>query len=105
MERRPNARSVVKTGGTAKEQAEAEDVTRDPYGDARTQPVSKDRHQRIAEADRTAGLEGIPGITAPEPAESEEAREEEFRRAEISGDRLASRGDAVKARTERRSKP
>lgn len=103
MKRQPSAPSVVKTGGIAKEGAEAEDVTRDTYGDTQTRPVSKSRDARIAEADRTAGAQGIPGVAVPEPAESEQAREEEFRRAEISGDRLPSRGDAVKARAERRS--
>jgi hypothetical protein len=101
MKRRTNARSVVKTGGIAKEGAETEDVTRDTYGDTQTRPASKNRHERIAEADRTAGAQGIPGVAVPELGESEQVREKEFRRAELSGDRLASRGDAVKARTRR----
>jgi hypothetical protein len=103
MKRRPSGRSVVKTGGIAKEVAEANDVTRDTYGDSQSQPVSKSREARIADADRAAGAQGIPGVAVPEPGEPEQTREREFRRAEISGDRLASRGDAVKARREPRS--
>jgi hypothetical protein len=102
MKKRSNARSVVKSGGIAKGQAEAEDVTRDTHGETQNRPGGRSRRARIADADRTAGAEGIPGVAVPESTQSEQAREDEFRRAEISGDRLASRGDAAKARTERR---
>lgn len=97
--------SIVKTGGVANQDAETEDVTRDTYGYSQPQPIDQNREQRIIEADRSAAALGVPGVTIPEPpAEQpapapEESRDEEFRRAEIAGDRTASRRDAEKLRT------
>lgn len=75
-------------------------MTRDTYGYAQPQPVAKDRGKRLAEAERAAEAAGIPGIAIPDPPVSQsadiEARDEEVRRTEISGDRIASRRNAEK---------
>lgn len=112
--------SIVKTGGVANQDAETEDVTRDTYGYSQPQPIDQNREQRISEADRSAAALGVPGVAIPESpateqpapaaapqragvrgggAAPEESRDEEFRRAEIAGDRTASRRDAEKLRT------
>jgi hypothetical protein len=97
MSTKPNRASVVKSGGIAQEPADVEDVTRDTYG---PQPVGRDRGKRLAEAERAAGASGIPGVAIPEPPVFQpadiKARDEEVRRTEISGDRVASRRDAEK---------
>ena len=99
---RPATRSVVKTGGIAKEAADAEDVTRDTYGETQAQRGSTSRDTRIANAERTAEAAGIPGIVLPDPHQAGQAAEETFRRTQISGDRVASRYDAAKAAKKRR---
>jgi hypothetical protein len=89
---------VVKKGGKAKGDIEAGDVTRDTYGFSETVAQRRSRGRRTAEADRAAGAAGMPGAATPEvsaPGEGGEAASEaEFRRAEVAGDRTASRRDA-----------
>jgi hypothetical protein len=96
---------VVKKGGKAKD-IEAGDVTRDTYGFSETVTERRSRDQRTAEADRAAGAAGMPGAATPEafgPGEgAEAAREAELRRAEIAGDRTASRRDADAVRASRK---
>lgn len=102
MSEKPRHPSIVKTGGIADEPAEVEDVTRDTYGNAQPKPVARDRGKRLAEAERAAEAVGIPGIAIPDPPVSQpadiKARDDEVRRTEISGDRVASRQDAEKIR-------
>jgi hypothetical protein len=93
---------IVKKGGVANEDAEIGDVTRDTYGFAEGHPVRDRPDERIAEADRAAGAVGVPGVAPPESDESEKAREEEFRDAEVAGDRTASRRDVEKVVTPQR---
>lgn len=91
----------MQQGGIAHEPDEVEDVTRDTYGEAQ-RPVAKDRGKRLAEAEREAEAAGIPGISIPEPPVSQSAditaRDEEVRRTEISGDRIAPRHDVERVR-------
>jgi len=99
-------RDVVKKGGVAREDADVEDVTRDTYGSVATGPVAEKRHERIARADRAAGSAGVAGVKIPESREPEpvdDARlEEEHRRTEHTGDRMAPRRDAERLRALRR---
>jgi hypothetical protein len=62
MARKTTRESVVKPGAIAHEPSNAEDVTRDTYGNSRPAPVSGDKGRRVAEADRAAAAAGIPGI-------------------------------------------
>jgi hypothetical protein len=106
MSKKPSRPSIVKQGGIAEEPSEVEDVTRDTYGYSQPQPVGKDRGKRLAEAERAAGAAGIPGVAIPESPVPQTAdikeRDEEVRRTEISGDRIASRHDAEKIRSKTR---
>ena len=105
MSAKPNQKNVVKQGGIAKDASETEDVTRDTYGDAQPQAVGRDRSQRLADADRAAAAAGIPGVAVPEPnsigspTSDTQARDEEVRQADVSGDRVASRRDVEKLRS------
>jgi hypothetical protein len=106
MAKKRNRTSVVKQGGIAREPSNTEDVTRDTYGDSQPNPVRDDPDERIAEADRAAAAVGIPGVAVPEPetvAETAEAqgRDDQVRQTNISGDRVASRGDSEKLRSKR----
>jgi hypothetical protein len=65
--------------------------------------VNKNADKRVAEADRAAAAAGIPGVAVPESetvsqTPDAQARDEEVWRAEVSGDRIASRRDAEKIR-------
>ena len=97
----------MKQGGIAREPADTEDVTRDTYGYSQAHPTRKDRRQRLADADRAAAAAGIPGIAIPDSesvasrASDTDARDEEVRQTDISGDRVASRRDAEKLRRAR----
>ena len=96
---------IVKTGGVAKEDAETGDVTRDTYGFGEGQSVKKSPEERISEADRAAAARDVPGVAVPGAAaseRSEDIRENEFRRAEITGDRTASRRDVRNLQTPNR---
>ncbi len=55
-------RDAVKTGGVARTDADAEDVSRDTYGFAESEPDKPTREERFAEAERAAEESGIPGI-------------------------------------------
>jgi hypothetical protein len=102
MTKRSSRESVVKQGGIAQEPSNAEDVTRDTYGDSKPAPVNKDREKRAAEANRAAAAAGIPGVTVPEPpSEAEGAQDEQSRGTDDSGDRIASRHDVQKLRARR----
>jgi YHS domain-containing protein len=57
---------VVRRGGVAKEDAEAEDVARDTYGDASPAATASSREERIGNANRAAEQAGIPGVDVPE---------------------------------------
>jgi YHS domain-containing protein len=59
---------VVRRGGVAKDDAEAEDVTRDTYGVPSPTATRDSREERIADADRAAERAGIPGVDVPESA-------------------------------------
>jgi hypothetical protein len=103
MAKNQTRKNVVKQGGIAREPSDTEDVTRDTYGHARPHPVNKDADKRVAEADRAAAAAGIPGVAVPESETvpqipDTQARDEDVRRAEISGDRIASRHDVEKIR-------
>jgi hypothetical protein len=93
MARKSDRESVVKRGGIAREPANAEDVTRDTYGDSQPAPVGKDTDRRVAEADRTAAAAGIPGVAVPEPESAPEAAEEQQLTTAETSDRVASRQD------------
>jgi hypothetical protein len=103
-----NQKNVVKQGGVAKDASETEDVTRDTYGFTQPDAPRKDRSQRLADANRAAASAGIPGVAFPErelevsSRSDEQARDEEVRRAEISGDRVASRRDVEKLKSKGR---
>jgi hypothetical protein len=60
------ADSVVKKGGIARAEADAEDVTRDTYGFSESDPPAPTPEERFAEAERVAAAEGIPGIVTPD---------------------------------------
>ena len=68
-EKRKHDADVVLRGGIAQEGAETENVTRDTYGFDEAEPVSPDPAERLAEANRAAEEQGIPGITMPETSE------------------------------------
>jgi hypothetical protein len=96
--------SVVKQGGIAREPSNAEDVTRDTYGDSRPTPVNRDKAKRAEEASRAAAAAGIPGVAVPETASEAagvEAQDEQSRSTDESGDRIASRQDVKKLRAKR----
>lgn len=57
---------VVRRGGVAKEDAEAEDVTRDTYGFPSAAPTPNNREERVANANRAAEQAGMPGVDVPE---------------------------------------
>jgi hypothetical protein len=71
---RKKPESVVKKGGIARDDAEAEDVTRDTYGyDQPEEPGPERTHdERIAEANRTAAALGAPNLAVPDSGEVEE---------------------------------
>jgi hypothetical protein len=50
MAKQSNRESVVKRGGMAREPSDAEDVTRDTYGDLKPAPVNRDKEKRAADA-------------------------------------------------------
>jgi hypothetical protein len=101
MVRKSNRESVVKRGGIADEPSNAEDVTRDTYGDSRPTPPSRDQRRRVAEADRAAAAAGIPGVTVPEPEGASPRMDEQPRTTDESSDRVASRQDVERLRTKR----
>jgi hypothetical protein len=104
MARKSSRESVVKQGGIAQEPSNAEDVTRDTYGDSKPAPVNKDKEKRVAEASRAAAAAGIPGVAVPETASetaSAQAQDEQSRSTDESGDRIASRQDMEKLRSKR----
>jgi hypothetical protein len=106
MKKKKRDNSVVKSGGIAPQQADTEDVTRDTYGYAEAEPIAQKRDERVAEADRTASALGLPGADVPEASTSDEStakrRAEEYRRAEVAGDRTAPPQDVEKLRARRR---
>jgi YHS domain-containing protein len=57
---------VVRRGGVAKDDAEAEDITRDTYGIPSPAVMSDSREERIANADRAAEQARMPGVDVPE---------------------------------------
>ena len=61
-----NRHSVVKQGGIARDPSDAEDVSRDTYGDPRPAPRRKRREERVSQASRAAAAAGIPGVAMPE---------------------------------------
>jgi hypothetical protein len=65
MAKQSNRESVVKRGGMAREPSDAEDVTRDTYGDLKPAPVNRDKEKRAAEASRLAAAAGIPVSSCP----------------------------------------
>jgi hypothetical protein len=76
--------SVVRRGGVATSDAEAEDVTRDTHGLPLPTRTARDREERIANADRAAEQAGMPGVDLPEsPFEVKErvGREEPKRKS------------------------
>jgi hypothetical protein len=114
---------IVKAGGVANEDAEIGDVTRDTYGFGEARSVKENPNERMSEADRAAGALGVPGVAVPAPPSSDrseqereepgrsparveevgrEEKEDEFRRAEIAGDRMASPRDVAKLQREGR---
>jgi hypothetical protein len=104
MAKQSSRDSVVKQGGIAREPSNAEDVTRDTYGDSKPAPVSRDKEKRAAEANRAAAAAGMPGVAVPETgpeAASVEAQDEQGRSTDESGDRIASRPDVEKLRPKR----
>jgi len=104
MAKQSNRESVVKRGGIAQEPANAEDVTRDTYGDSKPVPVNRDKKKRAAEANRAAAAAGIPGVTVPESASEAavaQAQDEQSQSTDESGDRIASRQDVERLRPKR----
>lgn len=108
MSKKPNRRSVVKQGGIAPERSDADEVSRDTYGYAERSPVDEDRGKRLADADRAAAEAGLPGAAVPdteepagEPSDVEAWRDEEARRTDTTGDRVAARRDVEKLRSKR----
>jgi hypothetical protein len=104
MAKRSSRESVVKQGGIAQEPSNAEDVTRDTYGDSKPAPVNRDKEKRAAEANRAAAAAGIPGVAVPEiasEAASVQAQDEPSQSTGESGDRIASRQDMEKLRPKR----
>jgi hypothetical protein len=96
-----NSNSVVKKGGIAREPSDAEDVTRDTYGSPQPTGVRENEDERVAEADGAAAAVGIPGVDATEEERGSEAggaraQDEELRRTDLRGDRVASSQDAEK---------
>ncbi len=63
---------AVKTGGIARTDADAEDVTRDTYGFEEAEPDKPTREERFAEAERAAEEAGIPGIVTPDEEQSKD---------------------------------
>lgn len=111
MTKQSNDESVVKQGGVADESSNTGDVTRDTYGDAQPTGVKQNKDERLAEADRAAAAVGIPGVAVPEPetasraadaqAQDQQDQDEELREMDVSGDRVASRRDVEKLKSER----
>lgn len=110
MAEKSNRKSVVKQGGIAREPSNAEDVTRDTYGYSQPTGVREDESERVAEADKAAAGAGIPGVAVPEAETASEAadaqadaqaQDEEVRRTDVTGDRVASRGDVEKLQSRR----
>jgi hypothetical protein len=106
MPDKSNQKSVVKQGGIARDAADTEDVTRDTYGYSQAHSTRKNRSQRLADADRAAAAEGIPGVDVGGSEsivsrEESDARDEQVRQTDVSGDRVASRRDAEKLRSKR----
>jgi hypothetical protein len=104
MAKKSSRESVVKQGGIAQEPANAEDVTRDTYGDSKPAPVNRDKEKRAAEANRAAAAAGIPGVAVPETASEAAIAQEQDKQSQStnqSGDRIASRRDVEKLRPKR----
>lgn len=69
----PRKREVVKSGGIAPSEADAEDVTRDTYGFSSPARPARSKEKRVSDADRAAAQAGIPGVDVPEPPGEAEA--------------------------------
>jgi hypothetical protein len=98
MAKQSNRESVVKRGGMAREPSDAEDVTRDTYGDLKPAPVNRDKEKRAAEASRLAAAAGIPGVVVPD-TESDASSlplEDQPQDSGASGNRTPPRHDVEK---------
>jgi YHS domain-containing protein len=57
---------VVRHGGVAARNADAEDVSRDTYGFPSGETPPESREERVEEANRAAEQEGVPGVKIPD---------------------------------------